>query len=456
MLLGRGRELERVDALLDGARGGSSGVLAVVGEAGIGKSTVLAHATEQAAGMQVLRARGVQSEARIPFAGLFELLRPALDALDELPEPQAAALASALALRPGRAHDRFAVGAGTLGLVAAYAEAAPVLIVVDDAHWLDGSSADALRFALRRLVADPVAVLLAVREGEPSLLDEADFDAMRLAGLDLASTGGLIRRASPGASDEAIERLHRITGGNPLALLELAGREPSDAGLAAPLFIAEAYLDLVRELPERTQAALVLAATSDGGDVAVIGRAAGRQKLELADLAAAEAVGLIDLRGGELEFRHPLARSAIYGAATPQERRLAHRALADALPDRDADRRAWHLALAAVGADEAASSALEQAGMRARERSAYDVASHAFERAASLSVEEHRQARLTFGAAEAAWLAGLANRALALLDEARTRAADDVLLTEVDHLRGEIALRRGPVHDARVILRAAA
>src|SRR3954471_18462645 len=220
MLLGRGRELERVDALLDGARGGSSGVLAVIGEAGIGKSTLLARATEQAAGMQVLRARGVQSEARIRFAGLFELLRRALDALDELPEPQAAALASALALRPGRAHDRFAVGAGTLGLVAAYAEAAPVLIVVDDAHWLDGSSADALRFALRRLVADPIAVLLSVREGEPSLLDGADLPEVRLRRLHGAEAPELLHGRAPAA---LAARLHRATAGNPLALLELAG-----------------------------------------------------------------------------------------------------------------------------------------------------------------------------------------------------------------------------------------
>ena len=456
MLLGRGRELGRIAALLDGARAGSSGVLAVVGEAGIGKSSLLAWAAAEAAGAQVLRARGVQSEAHIPFAGLFELLRPALDALEHLPEPQATALESALALRAGPAQDRFAVGAATLGLLAAYAETAPVLVLIDDAHWLDGSSADAVRFALRRLVADPIAVLLAVRDGQSSLLDGADIETLQLSGLDLAATTELLRRGTPGASDEAVKRLHHNTGGNPLALLELAGREPSDAALAAPLRVTEAYLELARELPARTRAALVLAAASDGGEASVFERAAAKQKLELADFAPAEAIGLVELRGGTIEFRHPLTRSALYGAATPDELRAAHRALADSLPDREADRRAWHLALAAVGVDEAASSALEQAGGRARERSAYDVSSHAFERAAELSDEGPRRPFLLFAAAEGAWLAGLADRALALLREARELAAGGAILSEIDHLRGQIALRRGPVHEAREILRTAA
>jgi DNA-binding CsgD family transcriptional regulator len=453
MLLGRGRELERIATLLDGARSGTSGVLAVVGEAGIGKSSLLQWAAEQAEGMQVLRARGVQSEAHIPFGGLFELLRPALDVLGQLPEPQAEALESALALRPGRAHDRFAVGAATLGLLAAHAESAPVLVLVDDAQWLDGSSADAMRFAARRLVADPIAVLLGVRDGEPSLLDAADLETLRVEGLDLDATAALL---PPGLSGESVARLHRNTGGNPLALLELAEREPTHAALAVPLRVAEAYLDRMQGLPPRTRAALVVAAASDAGDAGVVSRAAARLQLELADLAPAEELGLVELRGGAIEFRHPLTRSAIYGAATPEDRRAAHRALADSLPDREADRRAWHLALAAVGVDETASSALEQAGRRARERSAYDVSSHAFERAAALADHGPRRAFLLFNAAEGAWLAGLADRATVLLREAGERAGDGALLNEIDHLRGQIALRRGPVGEAREILRAAA
>ena len=193
MLLGRDHEQLALVRLLENARVGRSGVLAIVGEAGIGKSALLAYAQEQAAGMNVLRARGVQSEAHIPFAGLFELLRPALTCIGQIPGPQAAALESALALRPASAPGRFAVGAATLSLLAAYSEKAPLAVLVDDAHWLDGSSADALLFAFRRLIADPVAVVLAVRQGEPSLLDGADLPSLRLHGLDRGSAAELLR-----------------------------------------------------------------------------------------------------------------------------------------------------------------------------------------------------------------------------------------------------------------------
>src|SRR4051812_17764145 len=255
MLLGRQRELEQVEALLERARGGTSGVVAVVGEAGIGKSSLLEWAAERAGGMSLLRARGVQSEAHIPFAGLFELLRPALGALDRLPAPQAAALESALALRPAQAQERFAVGAATLTLLAAHAESAPLAVLVDDAQWLDGSSADALRFALRRLVADPIAVVLTVREGEPSLLDGADLATLRLSGLDAGDAAELLRRQAPAIGAEAGARLHRETGGNPLALIELARQSPADVPLETPVAavtsVAAAYLERMRALPER-------------------------------------------------------------------------------------------------------------------------------------------------------------------------------------------------------------
>lgn len=245
MLLGRDREQQALTGLLEAARGGGSGVLAMAGEAGIGKSALLDYAEEQAAGMNVLRARGVQSEAHIPFGGLFELLRPALGRIGQIPAPQAAALESALALRPPSAPGRFAVGAATLSLLAAYSEQAPVAVLLDDAHWLDGSSADALLFAFRRLVADPVAVVVAVRQGEPSLLDGADLPVLRLLGLDPGAATELLRRQGDAPlSEELAGRLHRETGGNPLALLEL-GRDrerlaalPPGAPLAAGTLLA--------------------------------------------------------------------------------------------------------------------------------------------------------------------------------------------------------------------------
>jgi DNA-binding CsgD family transcriptional regulator len=460
MLLGRDREQRAIAHLLRQARAGSSGVLAFVGESGIGKSSLLECAAEQAGGMNVLRARGVQSEAQIPFASLFELLRPALASLAKLPPPQVAALESALALRPAEAQDRLAVGAATLGLLAAHAESAPLALLIDDAQWLDGSSADALRFALRRLVADPVAVVLTVRHGEPSLLDGADLPTLRLGGLDAQASAELLHREAPGASRESAARLHRETGGNPLALLELA-REPVpetplDTPVATVTSVAATYLQRARALPARTFDLLVLAAACDSGDVGALARAAETLGLSVTDLQPAEERDLINVRAGEFEFRHALTRSAIYGGASPAHRRSAHRALAQVLPDSEADRRAWHLALAAVGPDDVASCALEEAAGRARERSAYDVASRAYERAASLALDERHRARLTYAAAEAAWLGGMPERAQALLESASHQTVDEQLSSEVEHLRGHIALRRGPLEQGRAILLAAA
>src|SRR4051812_29411572 len=218
MLLGRTRERRLIDHTLEQARTGTSAALVLVGEPGIGKTALLDDAAERATGLRLLRARGIESEAQIPFASLLELLRPALGLLDRLPAPQAMALEGALALRPGRAQERFAVGAATLSVLAAYAEAGPVAVLVDDAHWLDDSSAQALLFAFRRLVADPIAVLVAVRDDEPSLLDAADLPRVRIGGLTSEEAQALV----PGLD----ARLQRATAGNPLALLELAAETP--------------------------------------------------------------------------------------------------------------------------------------------------------------------------------------------------------------------------------------
>ncbi len=463
MLLGRGYEQEALVRLLSAARVGSSGVLAIVGEAGMGKSALLTYAEDQANGMKVLRARGVQSEAHIPFAGLFELLRPALPRIDAIPAPQAAALGSALALRPGSTQDRFAVGAATLSLLAEYADSAPVAVFVDDAHWLDGSSADAMLFAFRRLIADPVAVVLTVREGESSLLDGADLTTLQLRGLDQAATADLLSQQEDGPlRPDLAERLHRETGGNPLALLELGAERrrmsnlPPEAPLATGTSVAAVYLHRFRSLPQRTRQVLALASAIDGGEVAVLARAASHLGQDLTDLAPAEATGLIAVHDSRLEFRHPLARSAIYGDTPAGARRAVHRALADAFPDADADRRAWHLGLACLGPDDAASSALEQAGLRARQRSAYEVASRAFERSAQLAAEEARQATLLCAAADNAWLGGLAEHAATLLDQARRHTAAPELGVRIEQLRGHIAARRGPIGEAQRILLAAA
>ena len=448
MLLGRTEERLALDHLLGQAREGYSGVLAVVGEPGIGKSALLDYAAQAAGGMRVLRARGIESEAEVPFAGLAELLRPVLGVMEQIPAPQAQALAGALALGPSTARDRFAIGAATLSLLSACAEEAPLTVLIDDAHLLDGSSAGALLFAARRLIADPIAVVLAVRDGEPSLLDGADLRVLRVGGL--SQSAGVELLASAHVSPEAAEQLHRATGGNPLALLELA---PDAAAVASQPYgpipistsIADAFLRRFGQLPETTRRLLVLAAASDGGDCALLARAGGPLGLEIGELAAAEEAGLVNIDGARVEFRHPLARSAVYAQASAAERRDVHAALASALPDRDLDRRAWHLAAAAIGPDDAAASALEQAGARALDRSAYSVAAAAFERGAGLQPAESERAELLFRAADAASLAGEWQRTLALIESARLHAGDPVLIARIDQVWSLVALRQGPI-----------
>jgi DNA-binding CsgD family transcriptional regulator len=458
MLVGRDHERDAIEKALARARSGTSATLALLGEPGIGKTALLDYAAERATGMRVLRARGIESEAQIPFGSLLELLRPALAMLDAIPEPQAAALEGALALRRGAAQERFAVGAATLSVLAAYAEQAPVAVLVDDAQWLDVSSAQALLFAFRRLMADPIAVFIAVREGEASLLDGADLPALRISGL----TSDEAAKLMPGLAPETAALLHRATAGNPLALLELAA-DTGDLALApegAPVLvsarISQAFLERAGQLSPGARQALVLTAASDTSDLPTLQRAAAGLGIGLDMLAAAESAGLVTLLPGTVEFRHPLARLAIYTDAPADQRRAAHRALAAALPDRDVDRRAWHLAAAAAGTDESASAALEQAGTRGRDRSAYAAAAAAFERAGRLTADADRRVRLLREAAAASWLAGLADRAVMLLDEARAAVADPRELVEIDQLRGHIATHRGPVMRGHAILTAAA
>ena len=458
MLLGREQERLAIDRVLTDARAGRSGVLALVGEPGIGKTALLEHAVTSAKGMQVLRARGVESEAEVPFASLAELLRPALAGIDRIPAPQAKALSGALALSPATALDRFAIGAATLSLISAYADERPVLLVIDDAHLLDRSSAAALLFAFRRLIDDPIAVVLAIREGEPSLLDGADLRILRLAGLSRLQAGELLGSLPA----DSVDRVFRATGGNPLALLELADDaeamvdEPVVAPAPLSTSLTMAFSRRLERLPDATRRMLLVAAAGDSRDLAVLARAAGQVGVGVEDLSAAEDAGLIELSDGGAGFTHPLIRAAAYAGASAPERREAHAALAAALPDQELDRRSWHLAAAAVGPDDGVSAALEAAGQRAQDRSAYAVAAGAYEHAARLAIADDSRARLLCDAADAAWLAGDAVRTGRLLDDARLQTSDPRLLARADQLRGHLLLRRGPVSEGYPLLAEAA
>ena len=462
MLIGRADERARIERLLAGARLGTSGVLVVAGEPGIGKTALLDHAIERAENMAVLRARGVQSEAEIPFAGLLALLRPALDGLEAIPPPQAAALQGALGLGPGIERDRFLIGAATLSLLAAHAERQPLLVAIDDAHWMDESSLAAILFAVRRLLADAVATLLTVRSGEASPAPDAFLPTLQLEGLDRETAAAVIERRAggplpPGTAD----RLFEATLGNPLALVELAeaaaAADPGEGPLQIETSVERAFGRRVESLPARARRALALVAAEDSGELVVLGPAAEALGLDLGGLAAAERAGLVAISIELVTFCHPLARSAAYRSAPPDERRAAHAALAAALGGSlDQDRRAWHLAAAAFGPDAGAADELESAGARARARSAYAAAATSYDRAARLTAALPDRARRLFAAAESAWLAGHAERAERLLEDARDVCTDPDLRIEIDHLRGHSALRSGRVLDAKDILLEAA
>src|SRR6266849_1368506 len=391
---------------------GKSSRLLIRGEPGIGKTALLEYAAGQAGSMRVLAARGTEFEADMPFAGLHELLHPTLGLLDRLPPIHAAALRSSLGLGPRIESDRLIIGAAVLGLISAYAEEAPLLITVDDAQWLDRASSEAIGFAARRLFADPVAILIAVREDEESPLIAAGLPELSLRGLDQASATALLERAADGkVSSDLARRMLDATGGNPLALLELGRDAPHTSAsphdeLPVATSVERAYLRRADGLSSGARRVLLLMAASGAPELGLVQRAATALGLDHSDVERAEAArGLVVERKGSVEFTHPLARAAIYHAASPADRRAAHRALANVMtePD-DIDRRAWHLAAAASGWDAAAATALDGAARRARESSGYSAAASAWTESARLTEQPELRATRLFNGAESAWL----------------------------------------------------
>jgi DNA-binding CsgD family transcriptional regulator len=439
VLVARGNEQRRIDLLLDGARQGMSAALVLVGDPGVGKTALLEEAAAGAAGFRVLRARGVQSEAELAFAALLELCRPILGALERLESRQADALTATLGLSEDQGATPFAIGAATLSLLAAAAEERPLLLLVDDAHWLDRASADALAFAVRRLHVDAVAALFAMRPGEGRPFSSRQLPELEVEGLDGPSAAILLadRRNDLDAAERAA--VLGLARGNPLALLELP-RDVVAQSRAEPVRVGKqlehAFRARAEALPEQSRRALVVAAAVSTGDLDVLGAALESLQLSLDNLEPAEAAGLLSLDAGVLAFRHPLVRSALYHAADPAERRRAHAALAEALPDDD--RGAWHLAAASIGPDVRAATALEQAAVTATLRSGFAAAAAAYERAARLSERREDRLRRLSAAADAAWLAGRTAHALSLIEEALALAADDARRGELLHLRGTI------------------
>jgi DNA-binding NarL/FixJ family response regulator len=468
LLFGRDAERSIVGALLERARASRSGVLVIRGEAGMGKSTLLEDARVRAPGMQLLRCVGIESEAQLPFAALHQLLRPVLGHIEKLPGPQARALRAALGLGAGGGDDRFLISLAVLSLLAETAERGPLLCLVDDAQWLDDASADALVFVARRLEAEGIVMLFTAREGETREFDAPALPQIRLGGLDADAAGALLAHgAGIALSQEARERLVERTGGHPLALLdlpsafseaELSAGEPLLTPVPISARLEHAFLGRAQALPEETQTLLLVAAADDTGEISTVLDAAAQLGVGPEALDAAEQAALARVRGTQLEFHHPLVRSAVYQGAPLSRRHAAHRALASVFEgEAEADRRAWHRAAASVAPDPSVVEELEQAAERARGRSGFAAASRAFERAAVLTPEELPRARRLTLAAENAWLAGRLERARMLLERARPLASEAIERADVDRYLGLIEVSSGvPANAHRLLFRAAA
>jgi DNA-binding NarL/FixJ family response regulator len=468
VLAGRDRECAAVRQLLDQARGSRGSSLVLHGLPGVGKSRLLdtAATDAQADGFAVLRTSGIESEAPLAFAAVQRLLRPVLRLADRLPDPQARALRRAFGAEEGEV-DRFVVFLAALSLLAEAAEETPVLAVVDDAHWLDDASAAALLFVARRLQGERVALLFAARDGDVHRFDVDDLPQIVLPELDAADAGALLTAttgiAVPG---EVLDQLVQGTGGNPLAIVELGaalssdqltGQAPLPGDLPLTAGVERVFLDRVRRLPSGAQTFLLVASADDSGRATIVRQAALALGASDEAISAAEDSGLIDVVEGTVRLRHPLVRSAVYGAATSSQRRAAHRALAGALVEgMDLDRRAWHRAAAAEGPDESVVTALDEVAERASQRGGLEAASAAWERAAELSVASGPRALRLLSAAGAAWASAQPGRARALAQVARAASDDVLLLADVDRLRARIEwnIGSGPVGH-RILLQAA-
>ena len=466
---GRARERQALDGLLDHVRGGESAVLVISGEAGIGKTALMHYCARQASGCQLAQIHGVESEMELPLAALHQLCTPMLSSLDALPEPQQRALRVAFGLTAEPAPDRFVLGLAVLSLLAENAAARPLVCLIDDAQWLDEASSQVLGFVGRRLLAEPVGLVLAVREAAGERLFPG-LPALPLEGLTDEDARALLTAAVPGHLDNRVRsRIIAETGGNPLGLLELARglseaelaggfADPPKANLPGHLQgrLQDHYMRRVRVLPGPAQQLMLLAAADPTGDATLLWRAA--QKLGLGPDAAAAADGeqLLNI-DSRVRFRHPLVRSAAYVAGSPEDRRAAHLTLAAATDAQaDPERRVWHLAAAATGPDEDVAVALEQAADKIQARAGLAASAAFLQRSVTLTAEPGRHTERALAAALAHLHAGAFDTALGLLAQAEAHAVDDLQRARVEQLRGQVEWASVTGREAPVLLLQAA
>jgi DNA-binding CsgD family transcriptional regulator len=462
---GRRSECEVLDRLVEAVRSGQSRVLVLRGEPGVGKTALGNYLVASAAGCRVARAAGVESEMELPFAGLHQLCLPLMKHLEHLPGPQRDALGTAFGVNAGEAPDRFKMGLAVLGLLSAAAEERPLVCLIDDAQWLDRESAQTLAFVARRLLAESVAMVFAVRE--PSDARElARLPELVIGGLRDSDARALLESVIPGMLDERVrDRILAETRGNPLALLELPrGLTPAELaggfGLppARPLAgrIEQSFLRRLQVLPVGTQRLLLAAAAEPLGDVTLLARAIERLGLDADVAAPAEAAGLIEF-GTLVRFPHPLVRSAAYRAGSRSERRKVHHALAEVTdPVCDPDRRAWHRAQTANGLDEEVASELERSAGRARARGGVAAAAAFLKRATELTPDPARRGARALAAAQAKFEAAAPDSADELLSMAELGPLNDLQRARVARLRARIAFARNRGSDAPPLLLEAA
>jgi DNA-binding CsgD family transcriptional regulator len=449
-LRGRASECETLRGLISTVRSGSCQVLVLRGEAGVGKTALLDYVTELASGFRSIHLAGVQSDMELAFAGLHQLCAPLMEHVDELPEPQREALAVAFGRGIGPTPDRFLVGLAVLSLMAAAANGQPLLCVVDDAQWLDQVSVQTLAFVARRLMAEPVALIFAVRDGGAEVL--AGLPELVIKGLSDSDARDLLESVMVGGIDPRVrDRIVAETRGIPLALVEVP-RNVAAAELAGGFWltgehhaagqIEDGFVRRIQSLPEPTRRLVLVAAAEPVGDAALFLRAAAQLGIAVDALGPAEAAGVIEF-GPRMRFHHPLMRSAAYRAAGLTDRRAIHRALADATdPQSDPDRRAWHAANAAGGPDDAVAAELETSAGRAQSRGGIAAAATFLERATALTSHPAQRAARALAAAQAKRDAAAPEAAHELLAIAELGQLSDSQRAQVARLRAQMEFVR--------------
>jgi DNA-binding CsgD family transcriptional regulator len=462
---GRTSERKKLDRLLDRAHGGESATLVIRGEPGVGKTALLRYTARQASGFRVAQIRGVESEMELPYAGLHQLCAPMSTQVDLLPEPQQMALSVAFGVSSGAPPDRFLIALATLSLLAQCGEERPLLCLVDDGQWLDSTSGQVLGFVARRLLADSVAIVVAVRDNGDDR-PFAGLPELPLEGLPEEDARALLATVVPGRLDDDVrDRIIAETRGNPLALLELP-RGMSAAELAGgfrlphrgdvPGQIEGRYLQRIRALPEATQRLTLVAAADPVGDAALVWRASQTLGIEREAAEPAASEQLLEI-GPRVQFRHPLVRSAIYRAASAEDRRTAHDALAAATDaETDPDRHAWHRAQATSGPHEEVATELERSAGRAQTRGGLAAAAAFLERSAKLTAEPERRVARMLAAAQVNLQAGAFDAALGLLAAAESDAPDELTNARVDLLRGRVVSAANAGSEAPLLLLKAA